>query len=286
MATLQNRRDFLKKAGVVTGLSQLPLSGWSEGFSSLFGAGINPAGEFSILKLEKLLPAYRFPFIDRFSTSLFKLHYSLYNLYGNNAANAGEFLFDAAVRGEKWQFKFISSRLANNGIKDSGQVFKYWVSGDVVCENNGTLSPEKWSVESKISLTGNGVPYGGTGIVNNGEIRNGVVCLNTGNKKIRKPLGNTGLSWKWGLIAVVQKMAEDSTTALQFAMLDEFDALFQNQNLKFRRKVTLDCGNNRKIDFKVFELTGDGVLPTVYWVDNMNRTIFVVSGMEAYVLKD
>jgi hypothetical protein len=130
------------------------------------------------------------------------------------------------------------------------------------------------------------VPYGGTGIVNNGEIRNGVVCLNTGNKKIRKPLGNTGLSWKWGLIAVVQKMAEDSTTALQFAMLDEFDALFQNQNLKFRRKVTLDCGNNRKIDFKVFELTGDGVLPTVYWVDNMNRTIFVISGMEAYVLKD
>jgi len=53
----------------------------------------------------------------------------------------------------------------------------------------------------------------------------------------------------------------------------------------FRRKVNLDCGNDRLIDFKVFELTGDGVIPAVYWVDNKNRTVFVVSGMEAFILK-
>ena len=284
MEKLQNRRNFLKKAGFVTALSQLPFIGWAEGFSSLFGTGVNPAGELSILKLEKLLPTYLFPFIDRFSTGSFKLHYALYNLYGNNATHGGEFSFDATVSGEKREFKFTSSRLANNGIKESGQIFKYIVSGDVVCENIGTLSPTKWSIESKISLTENGAPFGGTGIVNKGEIKNGTVCLKTGTKKIRKPIGNIALSWKWGLIAVAQKMAEDSIIELQFALLDEFDTIFQNQKLKFRRKVALDCGNDRKIDFKIFELTGDGVLPTVYWVDNMNRTLFVISGMEAYIL--
>ncbi len=286
METLHNRRDFLKKAGVVTVLSQLPLSGWSEGFSSLFGAGVNPAGEFSLQKLEKLLPTYRFPFIDRFSTGSFTLDYSLYNLYGNNATNAGEFLLNAAVSGEKMKFRFTSSRLANSGIKESGQVFKFWVSGDVVCENNVTLSPEKWSVKSKISLAENGAPFGGSGVVNIGENKNGVVFLKAGNRKIRKPFGNLALSWKWGLIAVAQKMAEDSLPELRFALLDEFDALYQVQKLRFRRKTALSCGNDRVVDFKVFELTGDGVLPTVYWVDNMNRTLFVISGMEAYVLKN
>ena len=285
MENQTNRRNFIRKAGLYTLLSQVPLMGWAEGFSTLMGEGVKPAGEFSLLKLDKILPAYNFPLFTKFSTSSFNLHYALYNLYGNNVTEAGDFMLKADSNGKNQQFGFTSSRLANNGIRDKSRVYQYFVSGSVICSNNVACSPQKWNVSSKISLAEDGKAFGGTGMQNIGAVKGGEIHLNIGEKEIRKFFGTRTLSWKWGLIAVAQKMAEASVPEQQLAILDEFDAIYHRQVMKFRRKVTLDCGNERLIDFKVFELTGDGVIPTVYWVDHMNRTVFVISGMEAYVLK-
>ena len=292
MEIQNNRRNFIRKAGVYTLLSQVPLLGWGKGFSTLqnegastsLAEGVKPAGEFSLLKLEKILPSYKFPLIAKFSTSSFKSHFALYNLYGNNVTEAGEFILNADSKGENLQFGFTSSRFANNGVRDRSLVYKYIVSGGVLCTNNVALSPQKWDVSSKISLSEVGEAYGGTGLQNIGVVKGGEIHLKLAEKEIRKSFGPRTLSWKWGLIAVAQKMAEASIQEQQFAILDEFDAIYLMQCMKYRRKVSLDCGNEKPIDFKVFELTGDGVIPTVYWVDHMNRTVFVISGMEAYVL--
>ena len=123
-----------------------------------------------------------------------------------------------------------------------------------------------------------------TGLHNEGEAGRGEVTIQPKGKPIRKSYGSLPLGWKWGLPAVVQQMAEASMQELSFALLDEFDAIHHNQKLRFRKDVKLDCGEGQLISFKVFELTGEGVIPTVYWVDNMNRTVFIISGMEAYVL--
>lgn len=285
MEKLHSRRNFLKSAGVIAGLTQLPLMGWASGFSTLLNEGVNPANEFSLLKLEKILSGYKYPFIDQFSTISFEANYKLYNLYGDNAVFSGEFALLSGIKGKNQQFKFSNWRLANNGIKKRNQEFKYIVSGGVQCKNDSTLSPEKWTVSSRIALAEDGPAYAGTGFRNKGAAKNGIISLTTSRKTIKKPYGDMPLSWKWGLPAVVQDMAKESLPELQFAMLDEFDAIYQNQIIRFRRKVTLDCGSNHLLDFKVFELTGDGIIPTVYWVDNMNRTVFVVSGMEASILE-
>jgi len=84
---------------------------------------------------------------------------------------------------------------------------------------------------------------------------------------------------------VAQNMAESNNKELGFSMLNEFDAVGENQKLVFRKKVSLDCGNNRPVEFQIFELTGQCVIPTVYWVDQWNRAVFVISGMEGYVLE-
>ena len=278
------KRDFLKNIFFAAGLSQLPLPGWGKGFSALLENGIKPGGEFSLLKLEKLLAGYQFPAIDRFSTSAFDLGYKLYNLYGDNAVFAGEFVLHSSTKENLRQFEFKNWRWADNGSKNRLKKFKYLVSGNVQCEANDALTPREWKVASRISLSEEGSPFGGTGWINSGEAKNGEVILKTNRRPIRKAFGQSLLSWKWGLPAVVQQMAEASITVLQFALLDEFDAIYQNQILTFRKKVKLDCGIEHPIEFKVFELTGDGVIPTVYWVDNQNRTVFVISGMEAYVL--
>jgi len=278
----QNRRNFLRKAVVAAGLSQLPWIGWAEGFSTLLSQAINPTGEFSLLKLEKLLPSYTIPPLGNFSTGTFESSYNLYNFYGDNAINAGDFALVSTRNGESSHFDFISTRSANAGIKEKGISFQYVVSGNVLCKNNETLSPEKWKVISKISADGSA--FQDTGIVNQGVVKDGEIILNFGTKKIKIHIDNQVLSWKWGLIAVSQRMAEESITKLQFSVLDEFDHIYRSQKLEFRKRVNLDCGIGKPIEFKVFELTGDGVIPTVYWVDNTNRTLFVISGMEAYVL--
>lgn len=285
MENQPNRRNFIKKAGAFALLSQVAFPGWARGFSTLLSEGINPAGEFSLLKLEKILPGYQLPLIRNFTTNSFESKFALYNLYGNNVTDAGDFRLNCVVDGENLQFGFTSARFANNGIHDKNTVFKYLVSGVVLCANNVALTPQKWNVSSKIALSEEGEAYKGTGIQNIGEVKGDKIHLSLGEKEIRKAFNSKGLSWKWGLIGVAQKMAELSVNDMQFALLDEFDAVYANQIMKFRRKVTLDCGISGLIDFKLFELTGEGVIPTVYWVDNMNRTVFVISGMEAYVLK-
>ncbi len=284
MENQHNRRNFIRKVGAYTLFSQVPLLGWAEGFSSLASEGVNPAGEFSLLKLEKILPTYNFPFIPKFSTSSFKSHFALYNLYGNNVTEAGDFILNADSLDENLQFSFTSSSLASNGIRDKSRVYKYFVSGRVLCSNHMTFSPQTWNVKSKISLSEDGEAFRGTGIENIGEVIAREIHFNLGKKQIKKSFGSAVLSWKWGLIAVAQRMAEESIPELELAILDEFDTIYTKQMMKFRRKVRLDCGRDQLIDFKVFELTGNGVIPTVYWVDHLNRTVFVISGMEAYVL--
>ena len=182
------------------------------------------------------------------------------------------------------EFNFTNWRWADNGIKDRAARYKYFVSGKVHCAADGTLSPGKWLVSSRIALSEEGTPFGSTGWTNSGEAKNGEVVLKTNRRPIRKAFGQRPLSWKWGLPAVVQQMAETSRQELYFALLDEFDAIHQHQKMSFRKAVKLDCGGGQLIEFKLFELTGDGVIPTVFWVDDRHRTVFVISGMEAYVL--
>ena len=285
MKELQGRRDFLKKMGLMAGLMQLPFSGWSAGFLTMLKEGVNPSGEFSLLKLETLLSGYKFSFIDKFSTTKFKNDYQLYNTIESRSIFAGEFSLKSTLDNESRQFEILSWRSANAGEKQKDRRFQYIISGDVKCKNNLMLTPEKWEVTSRIANDQGGKAYGGTAFLNRGEVIQQEIKILTPGKSIKKTFGPNALSWKWGLLAVVQRMAEESKSELQFALLDEFDSIYQNQVIKFRRKVKLDCGNERQIDFKVFELTGEGVIPTVYWVDNLNRTVFIVSGQEAYVLK-
>ncbi len=284
MEKQQGRRNFLKLAGLTAGALQLPLAGWAEGFKTLLNEGINPSGEFSLLKLEKLLVGYAFPFVEQFSTSGFHSGYKLYNLYGDNIVFAGELFIKSETKGENRLFDFLDWRFADNGIKDRIKKFKYIVSGSVTTAHDTTLTPEQWNVFSRIALTENDKPYRGAGLVSQGTVLNGDIMIQTPAKLFGKPGFNQALSWKWGLISVAQQMAEASTPEIQFNMLDEFDIVHPNQKMKNKKQATIDCGGGRLVDFNVFEQTGEGVIPTIYWVDQWNRTVFVVSGMEAYVL--
>lgn len=280
-----SRRAFIKQAGIVAAVSGISLSAWSKGLEKLYSAGVNPGNEFSLLKLERLLPGYSFPEISSFSTDAFTLEYDLYNMYHTNDTYAGMMRMTEHVRGRKRINDFHNERLATDGIMDRSKRFRYFVSGNVVCSNDQTFTPEKWDISSKIALTADTPAYLNTGLNNKGSVRNKQVRIQSAGKNIRLTYDNDALTWKWGIISLVQTMAKNNVNALQFASLDEFDICYNNQSVVHRRNSTIDCGAAGQIRFKVFEHLGEGIVPTVYWVDDKNRTVFVITGMESYILK-
>ncbi len=62
-------------------------------------------------------------------------------------------------------------------------------------------------------------------------------------------------------------MAEQSVHEIHFSALDEMDMIYEHQYARFRKKQRIDCGTSN-VEFSVFDVLGDGIIPTVYWVDN------------------
>jgi hypothetical protein len=144
-------------------------------------------------------------------------------------------------------------------------------------------TPLSWECETKISDNEAGVPYRDTLHQWRGSFKNGQVYYKSGLNCSKKKPSNKNLSWKWGIISLVQKMAEQSVPEVHFSALDEMDMLYEHQYARFRKKQQILCGSEC-LEFKVFDVLGDGIIPTVYWVDHFNRVVFIITGVEAYVL--
>jgi hypothetical protein len=288
MSTNLNRRRFLQNTGVGALGLLIPNKLFSSSFGLLYHNGVNPGKEFSLLKMEKILPDYKIPPCDNFFTDNFMLSYTLYNLYQKLAVTAGT--FDIAKKdGPTPSYKVTGIRKATADITIENESYKgkfrgnYIFRGEMAAKNDLLASPVKWECETKIADELNGLPYLNTLHRWKGSFKNGRVYYQSGSQHIIKIPANQDLTWKWGIINLVQKMAEQSVHEIHFSALDEMDMIYAHQYARFRKKQLIDCGT-AKVDFSVFDVLGDGIIPTVYWLDNFNRVIFIISGVEAYVL--
>lgn len=114
--------------GIAVGLSQLPSQGWSAGFSFLLREGLNPSGEFSLLKLENLLKDYQFPFIEKFDPENLDLHYKLYNTYGDRSLQVGTMRMNSSLADRQMRFTINIDRSANSGIMNKNVNCQYNVA--------------------------------------------------------------------------------------------------------------------------------------------------------------
>jgi hypothetical protein len=288
MSINYNRRRFIQNTGVGALGLLIPKQWFSSSFGLLYNNGVNPGKEFSLLKLEKILPEYKIPPCDNFSTDNFRLSYTLYNLYQDLAMNAGTFEI-TRKGGPTPLYKVTSTRKATADISIENESYtgkfrgNYIFTGEIATKNDLLDSPVKWECETKISGDKNGLPYLDTLHQWKGSFKNGRVYYKSGSQNIVKTPASQHLAWKWGIINMVQKMAEQSVHEIHFSALDEMDMMYEHQYARFRKKQLIDCGT-AKVEFTVFDVLGDGIIPTVYWVDIYSRVIFIVSGVEAYVL--
>lgn len=283
MKKLQTRRNFIRTAGITTAVSIFGIENWAKGLNLFYNEGINPGNEFSLLKIENLLRDYQLPAKGNFTTDSFLLNYRLFNVYGDKAIPAGKMKWLLEPTGNLLLFRFNLERIARNGIMDKSKSFLYITDGEATCEKDDTLTPVKWVVSKRISLNGAREGYLGTSQESSGSFMDNRINLTAGKRIITWENGSLPLSWKWGVMALVQKMAKNNQMESRFSALDEFDALYAYQSVKFVKNFHLHCDGSLR-NFKIFLHTGDGLLPTVYWVDDHFRTIFVLTGMEAFVL--
>jgi len=189
----------------------------------------------------------------------------------------------------------------------SGVTFR--TGAEVLCAPGALGTPSAWTVATRqLDAQGKETPdvfgefrgaYDGTH----------VVIKQYG--KERSVSAGTSLAWSWGLFDAVQRLAVNPPSEpLTFALLDHFDQVKPGHALRLRKRCRLLVGTEfvveeqaaelehgtvfrprrverggTTVDCVVFEQTGRGILPIVYWCTTDGRLLMVSTGLEAYVRK-
>ena len=182
-------------------------------------------------------------------------------------------------------------------------------TGRTVCADDVLATPRTWSVTTRLARADGEEVEGSAGKLR-GACKGGRVVLSEYGKERTLPVGRR-FSWGWGLFEAVQRLAKNPhPEPLPFSLLDHFDQIKNGQALRLRKRCRLTVGaklvveeqvteldhgtvyrpqrverGGTAVDCVVFEQTGRGVLPIVYWCTADGCLLMVSSGLEAYVRK-
>ncbi len=155
--------------------------------------------------------------------------------------------------------------------------------GCVTCKNDLLCSPVSWCVQSD-QLTSQGALIPRTHLIEEGFIEAGrwVRVWKKGKRSMEAPVPLTS---DWSLFEAVQRFPGRRTRPLDFSMLEEMDQLRPEQHLE-ETGVIAPVFDGKSHKLRGYHQTGRGILPYHYWVDEANRLLFAVGGIQGFVLVD
>ncbi len=275
--TAMNRRTFIRHGSAAACLWSLPVQ-------ALLASSRVPAGrvqgygrEFSLAKLDDALKNYDYPRAGGFDPASYKWRFQAVSALSGRGVGSVD--LSRGEEGDTVKYRFDVRR-------EIPGKFLYRVEGAVDATNGDFPAVRRWECRSMVSRSDSDEPWHNTRRSFQGEARAGQVTFTEGGKTRVEPIASEHLSWKWGVIDLVRAMAAKNHRHRVFSTLDEMDLLFGRQEIRFRTNMALTVGEGapQKVNFQVFDLQGDGVIPTVYWVDAWGRVVFVVTGTEGYLL--
>lgn len=142
---------------------------------------------------------------------------------------------------------------------------KEQINATIGCAKDALSAPISWRVESEI-LNANGEPVGYTSWATEGRSD-----------------GKTQIACNWCLFDAVQRMPF-VPEAICFDLLEDLALPKRNHSLQYRETLVTDLAGGPAPVHR-FEQTGEGILPTNYWLDDDHRLLMVVGGVRAYVLE-
>ena len=150
------------------------------------------------------------------------------------------------------------------------------------CSIDSLATPQGWKSESEI-VSPSGERLRHTRLEQRGAVKKGELEIVSGEtvRRIKVPAAYT---CNWALYDAVQRLPRQDTRPLQFTLFDHFDQVKGNHTLSFRKTAVVELGGQAS-KLHAYEQLGEGVVPLVYWTDDRGQLLFVISGIEAYVLE-
>jgi hypothetical protein len=153
----------------------------------------------------------------------------------------------------------------------------------VVCAGDDLSTPLKWNSTYTAAAPAHPLNMS-LEVRETGVARDRSIVIQRGMQKKRFLLQSPYTS-NWALFDAVQRFSRQDGPARRFTLLDD-DAPKANQVLAFYQSVDLKDRWPGAPALRVhgFLQIGDGIPPQVYWVDDRGELLFLISGLNAFVL--
>lgn len=181
------------------------------------------------------------------------------------------------------------------------------VAAKIRCKADALSTPIRWEYSAHV-VDSQGKPYENSKIAKRAEAGAGRIEI-VDDTVTRRLAINGPFTINWALWDAVMRMAREAGDPLRFTMLDHFDQLKYRQTLAYRKATGIKLGQRRvkeetwkelekgriresrwaltggrDVTLYGFEQLGEGIVPWVYWTDAQGRLLFVVAGLEVYIL--
>ncbi len=160
--------------------------------------------------------------------------------------------------------------------------FSQVIEAHFACEDDMLSRPIHWKYASTF-FTPEGEPVAHSNLRKSAHARkNEIVFADQEGRKRRTPISGD-YTCSWTLFDAVQRFPSTGDTPVSFLLIDHCDQIRPNQKFCKRETATisLPAGPVRVI---IYQQLGEGVLPIEYWVAESGQLLWVVSGLEAYIL--
>lgn len=151
------------------------------------------------------------------------------------------------------------------------------------CNSDALSTPIEWEFDTHtLLLDGKRAPE--LSVHQSGRTVSGGVRLKTGDSEaaLRLPAPFT---LQWSLFDAIQRLKRPLDRQVRFTMLRDFDQPKPEQVLAWRGSTKARLQNGVVLELDSFEQVGQGVLPIAYWLNKSGRLLFVISGLEAYIME-
>ena len=151
----------------------------------------------------------------------------------------------------------------------------------LVCRDDALATPTEWNCSSEV-FDRERKAIAQSGLDKSGTVAGGRVEIDDG--KYTQVIEIDGpFTVNWALFEAVGRLPRGPFEPLEFTMLDHFDQVKLGQTLAFRDSLSIRLGS-QDVQLHAFDQLGRGIVPWVYWVDDSDRLLAAVAGLEAYIL--
>jgi len=234
------------------------------------------AEHFTLNMVEPLLSNYQLPSSSFESTKNWSNSYNIYNLRLPISLAGKLNISRKNLSSEKVALRINYERYGIGGAKQT-------TKASISCKNDTLLTPLNWQLDFECfdaeSKRQKNIKLEYRAVVKDNRI---IISEKTG--LCRQLTVEPPYTINWSLFDVVQRLPIENFKPIMFTMLDHFEQIKLQQRLSYRETLAVEFNGTETV-LHAYEQTGRGIVPWVYWLDKNARLVFVISGIEGYLLE-